>query len=199
MLKGYENAIICLADDRVFQLQFTHRFKRSVETFANIFIGRIWEFVRKSNYLLVTRKTLVQNIVYSYMCRESSGTENLDAVVENSNMYIVINTVIPVDNSISDNLVNRVSRILDSLEPRLLHDRDLFYNFDDLINGITNKGNHRTLNCNWIAVKCCSGRLIRSFVPGNFYSSLRQNYLRLVFIQTAAATVALPSRVNFCF
>src|SRR4030095_10945794 len=116
MSKYYFYVGAFLSNDRVFELHFSHRLKCRVQTFTNIFIWRIWEFIDQTNDCRVTREALIQNVLYRHMPRKCSGTEDLEAVSEDLDMHVIGYAVVTMQNGIGNNLMNSSLGICDACQ-----------------------------------------------------------------------------------
>ena len=93
-----------LAYNRIPQAQLLHCCEGSVQ-FTHIFVWRIRKLINHANYNAVSGESLLQNVPLVYMGRKASGALDLDSVVEDSNMNVIRNTVVPVKHCISYNLM----------------------------------------------------------------------------------------------
>jgi len=106
MSKCYFYVAAFLSNYRVFELHFSHRLKCRVQTFANIFIWRIWELIDQTNNCRVTCETRIQNVLYRHVPGKRSGTQDLDALIEDLDMHVVGYAVVTMQDGIGNNLMN---------------------------------------------------------------------------------------------
>ena len=117
MSKCYFYVAAFLSNYRVFELHFSHRLKCRVQTFANIFIWRIWELIDQTNNCRVTCETRIQNVLYRHVPGKRSGTQDLDALIEDLDMHVVGYAVVTMQDGIGNNLMNSSLGIRDAASP----------------------------------------------------------------------------------
>ena len=122
------NTAFELFDYRFSQVHIPHGAKCSVQSFTDVLIGGIGELVQDPYHSLVAGKPLAKNVANCHVTSETSRTFDLNAIIENSNVHVVINAVIPVDYGVANHLMNRLFRIFDFLESLRSKNFDTFDN-----------------------------------------------------------------------
>ena len=100
-----EYSIFLLFDNRLLQPEFVHRCECRVQTFAYVFVWRVSKLIQNSNDGTVSSESLIQNVFDGNVRWQSTGTLDFNAIVETSNVNIISDAVIAMNNRIRDNLV----------------------------------------------------------------------------------------------
>src|SRR5437879_1753432 len=131
-----EYVAIPLCDCRFLEPQLMHLLKGCIQSFSHILIRRVRKLIEQPHDGPVARKPFCQDVLHGHMRWQSSRALNLNSIIKYSNVHVIGDAVVAVNDGVSDDLVQRFPRILDLFKAVVAHPRNAFRDFDSHANGL---------------------------------------------------------------